>query len=197
MKRMYSQKERIILGSASPRRKSLLTEQGIEFDCSASDLDETVIAGETPQALAARLALAKAHAVAKLYPDKFVLGADTDVAIDGQILGKPQDSDDACRLLKMIAGKTHTVWGGCALVNLKSKIEEVIVSSTLVTMAPMSDEDIKRYVLTGEPMDKAGAYAVQGIGSQFIVSISGSHPNVVGLDVPQVITLLRKHGILY
>jgi len=193
---MYRQTEIIILGSASPRRKSLLEELGVKFEISAADIDENVHAGEHPRELAARLACAKALKIAGVNSARFVLGADTDVTIDGEILGKPKDEADACRLLRLIQGRTHTVWGGCALVNIAKKIEAVIVSETLVTMCAMTQSDIKRYVATGEPFDKAGAYAVQGIGSQFISHIAGSYPNVVGLDTPRVMALLKEHGVL-
>ncbi len=193
---MHTQSHSIILASASPRRKLLLEELGVQFECIPADIDETVIASEQPKELAARLALAKANVIATQYPDRFVLGADTDVEIDGEILGKPRDAEDARRILAMIAGRAHTVWGGCALVNIAHQVSEVVVSETKVTMMPISEDEIRRYVETGEPMDKAGAYAVQGIGSQLISHIDGSYPNVVGLDTPKVIRLLKKHGIL-
>jgi len=193
---MYRQTEIIILGSASPRRKSLLEELGVKFEISAADLDEKVRAGEHPRELTARLACAKARKIAEVNRARFILGADTDVTIDGEILGKPKDGADACRLLQLIQGRTHTVWGSCALVNISRKIEAAIVSSTLVTMRAMTQSEIEQYVATGEPFDKAGAYAVQGIGSQFISHIEGSYPNVVGLDTPRVMALLKEHGVL-
>lgn len=193
---MYEQSELLILGSASPRRKLLLEELGIQFECVAADIDETVLPGELPKDLVVRLALGKATKVAERFPNRFVLGADTDVEVDGQILGKPTDAQDAKRLLNLIAGRTHTVWGGCALVHSNKGLAVSIVSRTSVTMRSISDADVECYVSTGEPMDKAGAYAVQGLGSQFIDSIAGSYPNVVGLDTPRVVALLKEHGVL-
>lgn len=196
MSGMYFQAEPIILASASPRRKSLLEELGVAFECIPADVDEAVKAGEAPQELALRLARSKAEAVAKRFPKRFVLGADTDVFIDDTVLGKPRDPVDATRLIRLIAGRTHAVWGGAALVNIDAGVSEAIASRTLVTMTPISEELIARYVATKEPMDKAGGYAVQGIGSQFIASIEGSYPNVVGLDTPRVIELLKKYGVI-
>lgn len=193
---MYTQASPIVLASASPRRKLLLEELGITFECLPADIDEAVLTNEHPKDLASRLAMSKANIVATRHSDRFVLGADTDVELDGEILGKPKDHKDACRILAKIAGRTHTVWGGCALVNISRGVANVVVSSTKVTMLPISSSLIERYVATGEPMDKAGAYAVQGIGSQFISHITGSYPNVVGLDTPRVIELLKKYGVI-
>jgi septum formation protein len=196
MSGLYIQTEPIILASASPRRKALLEEMGIAFECIPADVDEEIKSGEAPQELALRLALSKAETVAKRFPKRFVLGADTDVFIDEMVLGKPRDPADATRLIRLIAGRTHAVWGGAALVNIDAGVSEAIASRTLVTMTPISEDLIARYVATKEPMDKAGGYAVQGIGSQFIGSIEGSYPNVVGLDTPRVLDLLKKYGVI-
>ena len=182
----------LVLASSSPRRRELLREAGLEFTIKTADIDETLLPGEVAEAAMPRLALKKAKAVAELYPDSLVLGADTGVALDGVIFGKPTSFDDAVRMLSELQGKVHQVVGGVAFVCLTKKIEVVDLHVTQVKFAPMSKAEIERYVTTGEPLDKAGAYAIQGIGGSYIESINGSYTNVVGLDVAAVLKRLKE-----
>jgi septum formation protein len=187
---------KVILASASPRRHELLEQAGVVFSIKVSGCDETPVPGESAREMVERLALVKARAVAEGDPQAFVLGADTTVSIDGESLGKPESFQDACLMLQKIQGKTHEVWGGIAVVCLAQGLIECWSHKTYVTMRPMSDEAIKRYVETGEPLDKAGSYAIQGIGLQFVDSINGSYSNVVGLNVAAVMEKLRTLGAL-
>ena len=180
----------IILASRSPRRAELLTAAGISFEVLAADIDETPLAGEAPDAYVERLAIAKAGAVLALRPEARVLGADTTVTIDSQILGKPVDDADAVRMLQLLSGRAHLVHTGVALVSDRGI--QSAVDTTRVWFDVMTDEDISWYVATGEPVDRAGAYAIQGFASRFIPRIEGSYSNVVGLPVAMVSSILKK-----
>lgn len=163
---------------------------GISFEVLAADIDETPIPNEDPAAYVKRLAIEKAQAVLRLRPDAHVLGADTTVTIDGHILGKPVDEDDAARMLRLLRGRAHDVHTGVALVSAKGT--RSAVDTTRVWFAPMTDKDIAWYIATGEPVDRAGAYAIQGFASRFIPRIEGSYSNVVGLPVALVSSILRE-----
>ena len=180
----------IILASRSPRRSELLTAAGIPFEVLAADIDETPHADEAPAAYVERLAIAKARAVLALRPDARVLGADTTVTIGGEILGKPEGNDDAFRMLRRLSGAVHDVHTGVALVS-RDRVRSA-VETTRVWFAEMTDEDISWYVATGEPVDRAGAYAIQGFASRFIPRIEGSYSNVVGLPVALVSSILAE-----
>jgi septum formation protein len=180
----------IILASRSPRRAELLTAAGIAFQVLAADIDESPLAGEAPDDYVERLAIAKAGAVLALRPESRVLGADTTVTIDGQILGKPVDNADAVRMLQLLSGRGHLVHTGVALVSARGI--QSAVDTTRVWFDVMTDEDISWYVATGEPVDRAGAYAIQGFASRFIPRIEGSYSNVVGLPVAMVSSILKK-----
>ena len=184
----------LVLASASPRRQELLRNAGISFTVQAADIDETPLADEKAEQYARRLAREKALAVARLRPQDHVLGADTIVVVDGAILGKPRDAADAARMLRLLSGRTHEVITGVCLV--KAGGSEVVVSSetTRVTMNELSDAEIQAYVASGEPMDKAGAYAIQGMASRWIPRIEGDYSTVVGLPVALVYDLLRPQG---
>lgn len=188
--------KKFILASSSPRRRELLAEVGLKFDIQVSAVDETELPNESAQDMVLRLAKLKAQTIAKLEPKAWVLGADTTVVLDNQILGKPESKDDAFRMLKLIQGRTHHVWGGFALVCLEQGVLDTQTLCSEVTIGALSDLEIKAYVNTLEPMDKAGSYAIQGIGSIFVERISGSYTNVVGLAIPEVIATLRKHSVL-
>lgn len=161
---------------------------GIKFEVIPADLDESLLPSEAPDTYVERLALAKAAAVRQV--GAIALGADTTVVIDGQILGKPVDVDDAVRMLSLLSGQTHEVYTGVGLSDGSS----VVVRSE-VTFASLASPDIAWYVNTGEPMDRAGAYAVQGIGGAFVESINGSYSNVVGLPLTETVALLRRAGV--
>ena len=181
---------RLVLASASPRRARLLAEAGYAFDVAPADIDERRFGGETPAGYVRRLARGKAEAVAPRYPGRVVVGADTIVVIDGLVLGKPGDAAEAAAMLGRLAGRRHTVLTGVALV--RDARSEVAVERTEVTFTALDADRIRWYVETGEPDDKAGAYAAQGIGSRFIERIEGSYSNVVGLPIPVVGRLLER-----
>jgi septum formation protein len=182
---------RIILASASPRRAELLHAAGIAFDVLPADVDESAHAGEAPPAYVERLARAKATAVHRQHPARVVLGADTTVVVDGEILGKPADAADARRMLTMLAGRSHEVVTGVAVA--AGPYLESARDTTLVEFAPLSRDWIDWYIATAEPMDKAGAYAIQGFASRFVTRIAGSYSNVVGLPVALVHAMLERH----
>jgi septum formation protein len=195
----------IVLASASPRRQELLRNAGIPFTVQPADINETPLVGESPRDCAERLAREKAQAVFQSRPGDWVLGADTIVVVDDAILGKPRDAGDAARMLRLLSGRTHQVITGVCLVgavvsgqwSVASKAAVLTASeTTLVTFCELSDEEIREYVATGEPMDKAGAYAIQGIASRWIPRIEGDYSNVVGLPVALVYRMLRERGAL-
>jgi septum formation protein len=182
----------LVLASASPRRQELLRNAGIAFDVQPADIPEEPQAGESARACTERLAREKALAVARVRPEDVVLGADTVVTIDGQILGKPLDTAEAARTLRMLSGRNHEVITGVCLV-VGGQLS-VASETTLVTMSEICDQEIAGYVATGEPMDKAGAYAIQGIASRWIPRIEGDYSNVVGLPVALVWRMLQNVG---
>jgi len=190
----------LVLASASPRRRELLQNAGIPFIVQASKVAELPREGETPQSCAERLAREKARDVFRQRPQDFVLGADTIVIVNGQILGKPRDPADAARMLRLLSGRTHQVTTGVCLIAPDRKgrrsLEETRSETTLVTMSELSADDIQSYVAIDEPLDKAGAYAIQGIASRWISRIEGDYFNVVGLPVSLVYRMLRENGAL-
>ena len=184
-----------VLASASPRRVELLRAAGFQPIVVPADVDESGLPGEAPAAHVVRLARAKAHAIAARYPAAAVLGADTVVAIDDEILGKPRDDDDARRMLGRLAGRAHRVYTGVALAVGADLRAEVAMSE--VTMASLSPAEIDWYVASGESRDKAGAYAIQGLASRYVTSIQGSYSNVVGLPVAVVYRWLRDLPVIH
>ncbi|MFN8641869.1 MAG: Maf family protein [Candidatus Binatia bacterium] len=182
----------LVLASASPRRAELLEAAGYEFDVDTADVDETPRPGEAPEAYVQRLALAKALAVAARHTEAMVLGADTTVVVDGTILGKPADAAEARTMLQRLAGHAHEVLTGVALVC--GPWTRVEVATTRVWFLPLTPEEIDGYVASGEPMDKAGAYAIQGRASRFASRIDGSYSNVVGLPVALVHQRLLEYS---
>jgi septum formation protein len=184
----------IILASSSPRRKELLSQAGVAFTIVVSGCDETPVPGESAREMVERLAIIKAAVVADQHRHAYVIGADTTVCIDGEVLGKPESFEEACSMLKKIQGRTHEVLGGIAIINRSQALEKRWSHSTKVTMAPMSEEVIARYVRSGEPMDKAGSYAIQGLGLQFVDSVEGSYSNVVGLNISALMVELVGLG---
>jgi septum formation protein len=183
---------RLVLASASPRRADLLRAAGIPFEIFPVTVDERFCPGERPEDAVARLAEAKATAAAAAHPDAIVLGADTTVVISGEALGKPADDQDARRMLELLSGRTHEVLTGMCLQGHGRRLRHVEPSR--VRMAMLGDAEIGWYIATGEPADKAGAYAVQGLASRFIEGIDGSYSNVVGLPVSRVYQLLKELG---
>jgi septum formation protein len=183
----------LILASASPRRAELLRQAGIAFEVMPADVDESTVAGERPADYVRRLAEAKAMAVAGRVGGALVLAADTTVVAGGEILGKPVDIADARRMLRALSGRTHDVLTAVTLGRRSPAVLETDVAITTVEFASVSEAEIEWYVGTGEPMDKAGAYAIQGLASRFVTRIAGSYSNVVGLPVALVYALLRRH----
>jgi septum formation protein len=186
---------KFILASASPRRRELLASIGLAFDVLPSNVPEVHQDGEAPEEYVARLSREKAEALANEHPNRWVIAADTTVLLDEQLLEKPADQADAMRMLGMISGRTHIVYTGVTLVHAERKYRDTRVAESEVRMLPLSDEDIEWYIATGEPLDKAGAYAVQGIGAMFIESIHGSYTNVVGLPLATLFQMLRRAGL--
>src|ERR1700720_2653841 len=184
----------LVLASASPRRQELLRSAGITFEVQPAHIAEDPLPGEAAKECAERLAREKALAVARRRPHDIVLGADTVVVVDGQLLGKPSDAADAARMLRLLSGREHRVITGvCLVVNGQPSVAS---ETTIVTMSEITDKEIAEYVASGEPMDKAGAYAIQGIASRWICRIEGDYSNVVGLPVALVWRMLRRAGIV-
>jgi septum formation protein len=184
----------LVLASASPRRQELLRAAGISFTVQPADVDETPLARESARECAERLAREKALAVSRTRPNDMILGADTIVVVDETILGKPIDAEDAVRMLRLLSGRVHQVITGVCFVEpaAAGQIARTSSETTLVTMREVSDGEIRAYVATREPMDKAGAYAIQGIASRWIPRIEGDYSNVVGLPVALVYRMLRE-----
>ena len=183
---------RLVLASASPRRRELLTQMGVSFEVVVSNVPETPAPGEAPDAFAQRAARDKAEEVARRHPDALVLAADTVVALDGKIFGKPCDRTDARRMLQALSGRTHEVLTAVVLRAPSGAIATALVRSA-VELRHLTPRDIEEYLDSDEPYDKAGAYAVQGVAQRFIVQVQGSYTNVVGLPIDEVRDLLRRH----
>lgn len=193
----------IVLASASPRRQELLRNAGILFTVQPADINETPLAGESARDCAERLAREKALAVFQKRQRDYVLGADTIVVVDDVILGKPRDAEDAARMLRLLSGRKHAVITGVCVVGPVASGQLPVASktktaseTTVVTMCDLSNDEIREYIATGEPMDKAGAYAIQGIASRWITRIEGDYSNVVGLPVARVYAMLRERGAI-
>jgi septum formation protein len=179
----------LILASASPRRSELLRKAAVTFTVVPGDVREEPFPKESPLAYAQRLARDKALSVLARHPDAVVLGADTVVVVDEHLLEKPANSGDAARMLRLLSGRSHLVITGVCLVSTEFERKEAEI--TQVSFCRLTDDEIAEYVVTGEPMDKAGAYAIQGIASRWAERIEGCYSNVVGLPVPRVYRLLK------
>jgi septum formation protein len=189
----------LVLASSSPRRQELLRTAGISFSVQPADVDETPLAGESARDCAERLAKEKGIKVWRMRPQDLVLGADTVVVVENEILGKPVDGADAERMLRLLSGRQHEVITGVSLIRPKESQKNptpthirIASETTIVTMSQLSERDIRDYIATGEPMDKAGAYAIQGIASRWIPRIEGDYSNVVGLPIALVYRMLRE-----
>jgi septum formation protein len=185
---------KVILASGSPRRRQLLGAAGIEFEVIESGMPEQHEAGEPPRDYALRMARDKAGAVSSRFPDAIVVGADTIVVCDAQILEKPADAADARRMLAMLSGQTHTVVTAFALARGGEILESSPVESR-VTFRKLAEAEIEDYIATAEPFDKAGAYGIQGVGGGFIAQVEGSRDNVMGLPAETVVAALARYGV--
>jgi len=186
---------KLILASSSPRRAEILANAGLPFSVLSSAVDESPYPGEAPAALVQRLANAKADLVtARAVGPAIILAADTVVVLDDKILGKPSSTEDARHMLQQLSGRTHTVLTGVALVRLPDGERRQFIESTLVHLRPITDEELSSYLATGEPYDKAGAYAIQGQAGRYIPRIEGCYFNVVGLPLSRVLTELKTLG---
>ena len=183
---------KLVLASGSPRRRELLEGLGIEFSVRPADLDESLLPGEKPAQHVQRLAREKAAARAE--SGELVLAADTVVLVDDDVLGKPRDSGQARSMLERLAGRRHTVLSGVALIDGDRQRTAYGLERTEVRIAAMTAAEIEWYVDTGEPMDKAGAYAIQGLGAIFVDAVEGNYTNVVGLPIPLTQSLFRELG---
>jgi len=187
--------EAFILASDSPRRRELLHQLGFSFSVIPSSLEETNQSGMEPKGHVTYYAQEKAKEVAQRYPQQWVLAADTIVVVDGEIMGKPATENEAKAMLSRLSGRSHLVITAVCLVHAQCGVEESQAVQTKVFMRKLSGTDVEGYVATGEPMDKAGAYGIQGIGGCLVQRIEGSYSNVVGLPLCETVELLRCHGV--
>lgn len=190
----FKTQERLILASGSPRRRNFLAELGLVFEAQAASINEIVQSGEKPSDFVARLAQEKARAIDQ--PDAWVLAADTVVVVDGDILGKPGDENEACAILMRLSGRWHEVWTGFSFYRAATDELYTKTVCTRVRFMTLTRELCWAYVRTGEPMDKAGAYGIQGKGCFLVPEINGSYTNVVGLPMAEVFEALLHHKII-
>ena len=188
-------KRRIILASSSPRRKELLESIGLCFEVDAAGYRENLFSGLEPHKLAAQISLQKARSVCDKYPDAVVIGADTFGVLDGRIIGKPGTAEEARKMLSAISGKSHLVITGFTIIDTASGKTVSATVDTKVFIKELTSEEIDAYVKTREPLDKAGAYAIQGLGALLVEKIEGDYYNVVGLPVYALVNALKEFGI--
>ncbi len=184
----------VVLGSSSPRRKELLAAMGIRFTVAHADIDESALPGETVEATALRLAKEKARIIAAKHPGKLVIAADTLVALDGRMMGKPDDTPHAIEMLRALSGQTHDVFTAVAFIYRPEGREETALGHSRVTFKKLDDAAISAYAATGEPIGKAGAYAIQGKAAALIESYDGSHSNIVGFPAREVLRFFMAFG---
>ena len=194
--RTIRQEPRLVLASASPRRRELLRQMGLEFIVCPSNVEESIVdLPEEPEARVGFLAIRKAREVARTYTDHLVLGVDTVVALPGRILEKPAGPDEAVQMLQDLSDGWHSVYSGMVLIHAASGREELAVVKTDVHFLALSELEIRAYVNTGEPLDKAGAYGIQGQAAIFVDELRGCYFNVVGLPLARLAAMLKKYGI--
>jgi len=186
----------LVLASASPRRRWLLGNLGLVFEVSPADIDERPRSDELPEPYARRMAQEKAEAVAAAHAGSWLLAADTVVALGDAVLGKPRDDAEAASMLRRLSGEDHVVFTGVAIIDPEGSTAVSEVVATSVRFRDLSDDDIQRYIATGEPHDRAGSYAIQGEGAHLIDRVEGSYTNVIGLPVPEVVGWLRSCRVI-
>lgn len=186
---------KIILASGSPRRKQILEQVGLNFTVEVSDYEEKSIPGVSPSEFVETLSLEKANVVAKNHNDAIIIGADTIVVLDNQILGKPKTKQDAREMLKKLSGNTHSVFTGFTIIDTVNKRTITNHVETKIRFKNLSEEEIRAYIETGEPMDKAGAYGVQDKGALFVEHIEGDYSSVMGLPIVKIFEILKELGI--
>jgi septum formation protein len=185
--------KKIILASKSPRRKKILEQVGLNFEVAASDFDESQIEFETPQEMVEKLSFEKAKVIAQRNPGAIIIGADTVVIFRKEIIGKPKSKADAVRILKLLSGNTHEIITGFTVIEDKKSITKHITSK--IKFKKLNEDEIKAYVATGEPMDKAGGYGIQERGGLFMENITGDYFNVVGLPISALAEVLKEFGV--
>ncbi len=193
---LFKSSQHLILASGSPRRRDFFTALGFDFEIITAPGDETPFEGEDPESFAARMAQEKAAAIALKYPESWVVGADTVVTLEGLILGKPQDANDAYKMLKQLSGRKHTVITAYALLCEQRGVRQVRAVATEVEFHSFSDAVLHAYANSGEPLDKAGSYGVQGKGSFLVRKITGSCTNVIGLPISDLVTDLLRYQVI-
>ncbi len=195
-KGLFRTNVRLILASASPRRKEMLAKLGLDFEVQAAEVDEIPLYGESPEEFVQRAAAEKASEISGSQPDAWVLGADTIVVHEGAILGKPMDAGDALKLLMRLSGQMHKVLTGFCLKRQQENISVSRVIATDVYFSAFTEATAAAYVATGEPLDKAGAYGIQGCGGVLVKKINGSYSNVVGLPLAETIEEMLRHQVI-
>jgi septum formation protein len=193
---IYHTSKPLILASSSPRRQGYLHDLGLQYRVHAADIDEELLPGEDPQDFVRRLAVEKARPVMELYPASWIVAADTVVSLADSVLGKPQDSADALSMLMQLSGKEHWVRTGMCLACRQEGVLAVQSVATRVLFSPFSEKVAQAYVATGEPLDKAGSYGIQGQGAFLVKEIMGSYSNVVGLPLCELLVMLEEHGVI-
>ncbi|EOQ75924.1 maf-like protein [Acinetobacter lactucae] len=187
---LFGKMAHIVLASSSPRRKELLQQLGLDFEIYSPDIDESVHENELVHHYVERLAREKAQTVLKLFPDAIVIAADTSLGLDGQIIGKPESKNHAFEIWKQLSGRWHDVFSGLCVATQQEMLSQVV--QTQVEFQHLTTQDMEDYWTTGEPVGKAGGYAIQGIASQYIPQIQGSYSNVVGLPLYEFAQLLKR-----
>ena len=185
----------LILASASPRRQQLFSLLGVPFNSLTADVEENLGRGEKPEEMVCRLSRAKAEALAEDYPERLIVAADTIVVLDGQVLGKPADTDEAAAMLRRLRGRAHLVFSGLSALSPSTEQQAAELVQTMVWMRPYSDEEISRYVASGDPLDKAGAYAIQHQEFNPVAYIQGCYASVMGLPLCHLMRALSRLGL--
>jgi septum formation protein len=193
---VYHTRKRLILASRSPRRKRFLESLGLSFQITAADIEEIRVDQETPELFVERMAREKALEVGRMYPGAWILAADTIVSIEDSIFAKPRSEAGAVDMLLMLAGREHSVMTASCLLNRESDVNVVERARTTVRFSPFTERVARAYVQTGEPLDKAGGYGIQGRGGALVESICGSYSNVVGLPIAETLALLQRYDVI-